>query len=171
MQSDAGSRLSKARVPKIFYACVLLALTALVVCSWQVPLIISFAYGMSGRAHEHRPLPASAADAILRGESTRNDGARIQASWKVHGMCRWIASIHRPLALLWTYSACNRLGHQLEAQALERRHLHTGMACRLLPPRRTRQAIVEFVRGSNIEVPISLDRSSRHMLTPSEPVN
>jgi len=44
MQSDAGSRLSKARVPKIFYACVLLALTALVVCSWQVPLIISFAY-------------------------------------------------------------------------------------------------------------------------------
>ena len=125
----------------------------------------------SGRAHEHRPLPASAADAILRGESTRNDGARIQASWKVHGMCRWIASIHRPLALLWTYSACNRLGHQLEAQALERRHLHTGMACRLLPPRRTRQAIVEFVRGSNIEVPISLDRSSRHMLTPSEPVN
>lgn len=44
MQSDAGSRLSKARVPKIFYACVLLAVAALVGCSWQVPLIISFAY-------------------------------------------------------------------------------------------------------------------------------
>jgi hypothetical protein len=50
MQSDAGSRLSKARVPKIFYACVLLALTALVVCSWQVPLIISFASELGSRA-------------------------------------------------------------------------------------------------------------------------
>jgi hypothetical protein len=83
LSSHVGSRYPKARIPRIFYACVLLALGALVGFAWKVRLVTVFPSNATATSIAR---PASAAGALLRGESTRNDSTRIQASRTMHGM-------------------------------------------------------------------------------------